>query len=120
QPLGLSSHNVSISTSIGIAVGTGDTDSADELLRDADTAMYQAKTNGKSRWCVFDQSLRQQAVERLEMEKDLRNGINLGEFIVHYQPIVEWHTQAIKGFEALLRWKHPTRGLVAPGEFVPI
>jgi diguanylate cyclase (GGDEF)-like protein/PAS domain S-box-containing protein len=120
EPLSLGGHDVSISTSIGIAVGTGGADSADDLLRDADTAMYQAKTNGKSRWCLFDQSLREQAVERLELERELRNGIKLGEFIVHYQPIVELHSQAIKGFEALLRWKHPTRGLVSPVDFVPV
>ena len=120
EPLSLGGHDVSISTSIGIAVGTGGADSADDLLRDADTAMYQAKTNGKSRWCLFDQSLRDQAVERLELERELRNGIKLGEFIVHYQPILELQSQSIKGFEALLRWKHPTRGLVSPADFVPV
>ncbi len=120
EPLSLRGNDVSISTSIGIAIGTGGADSADDLLRDADTAMYQAKTNGKSRWCLFDQSLREQAVERLELERELRNGIKLGEFIVHYQPIVELHSQSIKGFEALLRWKHPTRGLVSPADFVPV
>jgi diguanylate cyclase (GGDEF)-like protein/PAS domain S-box-containing protein len=120
EPLSLCGNDVSISTSIGIAVGSKGAESADDLLRDADTAMYQAKTNGKSRWCLFDQSLREQAVERLELEKELRNGIKVGEFIVHYQPIVELHSQAIKGFEALLRWKHPTRGLVSPVDFVPV
>jgi EAL domain-containing protein (putative c-di-GMP-specific phosphodiesterase class I) len=82
--------------------------------------MYQAKADGKSRWCLFDQSLREQAVERLELERELRNGIKLGEFIVHYQPIVELQSQSIKGFEALLRWNHPTRGLVSPADFVPV
>jgi EAL domain-containing protein (putative c-di-GMP-specific phosphodiesterase class I) len=111
---------VSISASIGIAIGDNGAASADDLLRDADTAMYQAKSDGKSRWCLFDQSLREQAVQRLELEKEMRNGIKLGEFIVHYQPIVELHSQAIKGFEALLRWRHPTRGLVSPVDFIPI
>jgi diguanylate cyclase (GGDEF)-like protein/PAS domain S-box-containing protein len=120
EPLSLRGNDVSISTSIGIAIGTGEADSAHDLLRDADMAMYQAKTNGKSRWCLFDQSLREQAVERLELERELRNGIKLGEFIVHYQPIVELQSQSIKGFEALLRWKHPTRGLVSPADFVPV
>jgi diguanylate cyclase (GGDEF)-like protein len=120
EPLCLHGNDVSISTSIGIAVGSGGAYSADDLLRDADTAMYQAKTNGKSRWCLFDQSLREQAVERLELERELRNGIKLGEFIVHYQPIVELDSQSIKGFEALLRWKHPSRGLVGPADFVPV
>src|ERR1700759_1888440 len=87
EPLSLNGNDVSISTSIGIAVGTGGVETADDLLRDADTAMYQAKTDGKSRWCLFDQSLRDQAVERLELERELRNGIKLGEFIVHFQPM---------------------------------
>jgi diguanylate cyclase (GGDEF)-like protein/PAS domain S-box-containing protein len=120
EPLSLRGNEVSISASIGIAIGAKRADSADDLLRDADTAMYQAKSNGKSRWCLFDQSLREQAVQRLELEKEMRNGIKLGEFIVHYQPIVELQSQAIKGFEALLRWRHPTRGLVSPADFVPI
>jgi diguanylate cyclase (GGDEF)-like protein/PAS domain S-box-containing protein len=120
EPLSLHGNDVSISASIGIAIGDNGADTADDLLRDADTAMYQAKSDGKSRWCLFDQSLREQAVQRLELEKEMRNGIKLGEFIVHYQPIVELHSQAIKGFEALLRWRHPTRGLVSPVDFIPI
>jgi diguanylate cyclase (GGDEF)-like protein len=119
-PLSISGNDVSISTSIGIAVGIDGAHSADDLLRDADTAMYHAKTSGKSRWCLFDQSLRKRAVERLELEKELRNGIKLGEFVVHYQPIVELHSQTVKGFEALLRWNHPARGLVSPADFVPV
>jgi diguanylate cyclase (GGDEF)-like protein/PAS domain S-box-containing protein len=120
EPLSLHGNDVSISTSIGIAISSNGVDSADNLLRDADTAMYQAKTNGKCRWCLFDQSLRAQAIDRLELERELRNGIKLGEFIVHYQPIVELYSQSIKGFEALLRWQHPTRGLVSPADFVPV
>lgn len=119
-PLHISGNDVSISTSIGIAVGSKGVHSADELLRDADTAMYHAKTSGKSCWCLFDQSLRKRAVERLELEKELRNGIKLGEFVVHYQPIVQLHSQTVKGFEALLRWNHPVRGLVSPADFVPV
>jgi predicted signal transduction protein with EAL and GGDEF domain len=119
-PLSISGNDVSISTSIGIAVGRNGTHSADELLRDADTAMYHAKTSGKSCWCLFDQSMRKRAVERLELEKELRNGIKLGEFVVHYQPIVQLHSQTVKGFEALLRWNHPVRGLVSPADFIPV
>jgi len=120
ESVALQGHDVAISTSIGIAIGDGGAESADDLLRDADTAMYQAKTSGKSRWCVFDQSLRKKAVERLALEEDLKKAIERGEFHVHYQPIVELPSRQIKGFEALLRWKHPTRGLVSPAEFVPI
>jgi diguanylate cyclase (GGDEF)-like protein/PAS domain S-box-containing protein len=120
QPLTLHGHEVSVSGSIGIAVGHAGHESADELLRDADTAMYQAKTHGKSRWSLFDQSMRKQALERLELEADLLKGIERGEFRVHYQPIVEMPSRRIKGFEALLRWMHPVRGLVSPVEFIPI
>ena len=120
QSVALQGHDVAISTSIGIAVGSGGLESADELLRDADTAMYQAKTAGKSRWCLFDQSLRKKAVERLALEEDLKKAIERGEFHVHYQPIVELPSRRIRGFEALLRWKNATRGAVSPAEFVPI
>jgi diguanylate cyclase (GGDEF)-like protein/PAS domain S-box-containing protein len=120
QPLLLQGHEVSVSASIGIAIGVDGIDSADELLRDADTAMYQAKTQGKARWCVFDQTMRTQAVERLALETDLKRGIERGEFLIHYQPIVEMPSSRLKGFEALLRWKHPTRGIVSPLDFIHI
>jgi diguanylate cyclase (GGDEF)-like protein/PAS domain S-box-containing protein len=120
EPISLGENDISISTSIGIAVSSAGTESADDLLRDADTAMYHAKTSGKSQWRLFDQSLRERAVERLELEKELRNGIKLGEFLVHYQPIVELHSQMVKGFEALLRWNHPVRGIVSPLDFIPV
>jgi diguanylate cyclase (GGDEF)-like protein/PAS domain S-box-containing protein len=120
QPLTLHGHEVNVSGSIGIAVGFAGKESADDLLRDADTAMYQAKSHGKSRWSLFDQSMRKQAMERLELEADLLKGIDRGEFRLHYQPIVEMPSRRIKGFEALLRWIHPVRGLVSPVEFIPI
>ncbi|HUQ69700.1 MAG TPA: bifunctional diguanylate cyclase/phosphodiesterase [Planctomycetaceae bacterium] len=120
EPLSLRGHQVTLSASIGIAVGAEGESCADDLLRDADTAMYQAKSNGKSRWSLFDQSMRAQAVERLSLEADLKMGLKRGEFRVYYQPIVELPTGHIKGFEALLRWNHATRGFVSPAEFVPI
>jgi diguanylate cyclase (GGDEF)-like protein/PAS domain S-box-containing protein len=120
EPLLLRGQEVNLSASIGIAVATGGDNSADDLLRDADTAMYQAKSQGKSRWCLFDQSMRKQAIDRLALEADLLKGIERGEFQIHYQPIVEMPMKQIKGFEALLRWKHPTRGNVSPVEFIPI
>jgi EAL domain-containing protein (putative c-di-GMP-specific phosphodiesterase class I) len=118
--LSLQGHEVTLSGSIGIAVGREGLDSADDLLRDADTAMYQAKSQGKARWCMFDQSMRKEALERLALEADLLKGIEREQFHIHYQPIVELPSQRIRGFEALLRWKHPTRGNVSPVEFVPI
>jgi diguanylate cyclase (GGDEF)-like protein len=120
EPLTLQGQEVSVSVSIGIAIGNHDAASADDLLRDADTAMYQAKTLGKSRWCQFDQSMRVQAVERLALEADLRRGLKDGEIQVYYQPIVALPSGRIEGFEALLRWEHPIRGLVSPTDFVPI
>jgi diguanylate cyclase (GGDEF)-like protein/PAS domain S-box-containing protein len=120
QPLHLQGHEVGVSGSIGIAVGHGGLESADDLLRDADTAMYQAKTAGKSQWSLFDQTMRKQALQRLELEAELLKGIERGEFHVYYQPIVGMPSKQIKGFEALLRWCHPTRGIVSPADFIPI
>ncbi|MGC3972622.1 MAG: diguanylate cyclase [Pirellulales bacterium] len=121
EPLRLREHDVSLSASIGIAVSSGRCGaSADDLLRDADTAMYRAKTEGKGRWCLFDQQLHKQAIERLELEADVKKGLQRGEFHVHYQPIVELPAQRVRGFEALLRWNHPTRGNVSPAVFVPV
>ena len=119
QPIALHGHEISVSASIGISSSLAE-QTADELVRDADTAMYRAKVDGKSRWKLFDQSLRTQAVERLALEEELKKGIQRGEFVVYYQPIVELPSQRIQGFEALLRWKHPTRGLVSPLDFIPI
>jgi diguanylate cyclase (GGDEF)-like protein/PAS domain S-box-containing protein len=120
EPLSLQGHDVMISASIGIAIATDGAASADDLLRDADTAMYRAKSDGKSQWCLFDQALRTQAVERLSLEADLKKGLGRNEFIIHYQPIVELPEQHVKGFEALLRWQHPTRGMISPIDFIPI
>ncbi len=120
EPLSLQGHNVSVTASIGIAVGAKGESSADNLLRDADTAMYQAKTNGKACSCLFSQTMRTQVVQRLALEADLKRGLEHEEFHVFYQPIVSLPSGRIEGFEALLRWQHPTRGLVSPAEFVPI
>ncbi|MGC4006782.1 MAG: diguanylate cyclase [Pirellulales bacterium] len=120
EPLTLHGHDVTVSASIGIAVGNESKDSADDMLRDADTAMYQAKSAGKSCWRLFDQSMRVQAIERLELEADLKVGLEKGEFEIHYQPIVGMPSQSIRGFEALLRWNHPTRGVVSPVVFIPL
>jgi diguanylate cyclase (GGDEF)-like protein/PAS domain S-box-containing protein len=120
EPLQLDGHQVIVSASIGIVVGHSGSDSAANLLQDADTAMYAAKAQGKARWCLYDQSLRDQARDRLALESELLQGIVQNQFHVHYQPIVDLKTQSVGGFEALLRWKHPTRGMISPQVFIPI
>jgi diguanylate cyclase (GGDEF)-like protein len=120
EPMSLRGHEITVSASIGVAVGTCGVETSDDLLRDADTAMYEAKSQGKSRWCLFDQDMRTQAIERLQLEADLKHALEHHEFEVYYQPIVEFSSGTIKGLEALLRWQHPRRGTVLPTEFVPM
>ena len=127
-PFNLDGHEVFTAASIGIVLSqelskntlTLDYDRPEDLLRDADTALYRAKALGKARYEVFDLTMHQKAVALLELETDLRRAIEHQEFQVHYQPIVSLLTNKITGFEALLRWQHPTRGLVYPSEFIPI
>lgn len=119
-PLTLDGHEIAPSTSIGIAVGQDGSQTAEELLLDADTAMYQAKSQGKSRWCVFQSEMRARAIERHALEQDLRKALKRGELRLNYQPIVTMPLQRIAGMEALLRWQHPVRGVVSPAEFIPV
>ncbi|MCU1337805.1 MAG: diguanylate cyclase/phosphodiesterase with sensor(s) [Bryobacterales bacterium] len=105
--------------SIGVAAGSSANNSKD-LLRNADTAMYYAKTRGKARFEVFDEGMRGRAVARMELESDLRRAIEEGHFVVHYQPEVSLRTGKVVGYEALVRWDHPKRGIVMPGEFLPL
>lgn len=119
-PLVLDGHRVSTSASIGIAVSSTGYDRPEELLRDADTAMYRAKALGKARHEIFSPAMHDQAVSRLNLELDLRQALEAREFCLHYQPIVSLETGHISGFEALLRWRHPKRGLVPPLSFIPL
>ncbi|TAF05007.1 MAG: EAL domain-containing protein [Nostocales cyanobacterium] len=119
-PFKLSRAEVFISASIGIVLGNINYNNPQELLRDADTAMYHAKSQGKSRYCVFTHDMYQQAIKLLQLENDLKRAIERQEFIVYYQPIVSLSTGKISGFEALVRWQHPTLGMVFPGEFIPV
>ena len=119
KPFYLCGNEVFISASIGIALSTDGHRQADEMLRDADIAMYQAKANGKARYQVFDQEMRAQATTRLQIETEMRQGLDRGEFVLHYQPIINLQTGALNGFEALVRWRHPTRGMVPPKDFIP-
>ena len=120
QPFQLAGQEVFSSASIGIALGHGEYEHAEDLLRDADMAMYRAKALGKARHEVFDAEMHTRAVALLQLETDLRWAIERGEFRLHYQPIITLDGGAITGFEALVRWQHPERGLVSPAEFVPI
>ena len=118
-PFHIGGTEVFVSASIGIAPASpGDT--ADELLRNADVAMYFAKTRGKSATAVFEPWMQAAARERLELEADMRRGIDRREFVLHYQPIVRLDSGRITGVEALVRWHHPERGLVPPGSFIPL
>ncbi|HUQ34480.1 MAG TPA: EAL domain-containing protein, partial [Pyrinomonadaceae bacterium] len=119
-PFNLNGHEVFTTVSIGIALSSTGYDRPEEVLRDADTAMYRAKMLGKARHEVFDKTMHARAMNLLQMESDLRRAIERKEFVLHYQPIVALETGTIRGFEALIRWQHPERGFVSPGEFIPI
>lgn len=119
-PLTVGGHEVFTSASIGIAVSATGYEHAEEILRDADTAMYRAKMLGKSRFELFDPAMREHAVARMTLETDLRRALERDEFLLYYQPIVSLDSGALIGFEALVRWQHPERGLVPPGEFIPV
>jgi diguanylate cyclase (GGDEF)-like protein len=108
-----------INSSIGIVLGSATAD-ADELLRSADVALYRAKNSGRGCYELFDHRMHADVVDRLQLETDLRHAIDRGEMRVYYQPIVDTQTQSILGFESLLRWQHPIRGMISPLEFIPI
>ena len=118
-PFYLDGCEVFMTLSIGIALNTTSNAQPEDLLRDADIAMYSAKAKGKTYYEVFDAAMHEVAIDRLQMETDLRRAIERQEFQVYYQPIVSLLTGRITGFEALLRWHHPQRGLVSPTEFIP-
>jgi diguanylate cyclase (GGDEF)-like protein len=121
QPFQLQPHEVFINVSIGIVVGdTSRSTQPEYLLRDANTAMHHAKLTGKARYQVFDNAMHETAVRVLQTETDLRRALNQDELVVFYQPIVSLAATRVIGFEALIRWQHPQRGLVPPGEFIPI
>jgi diguanylate cyclase (GGDEF)-like protein/PAS domain S-box-containing protein len=119
-PFILGGKEVFTSVSIGIALSNPAYEQADEILRDADTAMYRAKSLGKARYEVFDADMRASVMARLQLETDLRHALEREEFRNFYQPIVSLASGKIAGFEALLRWQHPTRGLLGPEEFIAV
>src|SRR5260221_496408 len=119
-PFILGGKEVFTSVSIGIALSNSAYEQPEEILRDADTAMYRAKSLGKARYEVFDADMRASVMARLQLETDLRRALERGEFRNFYQPIVALVSGEIAGFEALSRWQHPTRGLLGPNEFIPV
>jgi diguanylate cyclase (GGDEF)-like protein len=119
-PFELGDHHVVIGASVGIAIAPDDGDTADQLLKNADMALYRAKEDGRARFHFFESEMDVKAQARRTLELDLRNAVTAGEFEVFYQPIVNLAENRVTGFEALLRWNHPTRGRVAPNEFIPL
>jgi diguanylate cyclase (GGDEF)-like protein/PAS domain S-box-containing protein len=119
-PFNLSSQEVFVTASIGIALSSTGYSRPQDVLRDADTAMYRAKAMGKARFQIFDSAMHLGAVKLLQIENDLRRAIDRCEFELHYQPIVGIDNCALRGFEALIRWRHPERGLIAPADFIPV
>jgi diguanylate cyclase (GGDEF)-like protein/PAS domain S-box-containing protein len=118
-PISLDGREHVVSMSIGVAFGIG-ADPATEIVQRADLAMYAAKQAGRRRVAMFDQTMRRQVDDRLDMERELRAAFRDNQLSLHYQPIVNTGTREVLGFEALVRWQHPTRGLLLPGKFMPI
>lgn len=119
-PANICGREVTAFPSVGIAVGPASYRSADEVLRDADTAMYRAKAVGGGRYQIFDQTMHDRMMALLDLESDLRRAVSRDEFVVHYQPIVRVDTGDVTGFEALIRWAHPVRGMVPPSGFLAV
>ena len=118
-PFQVADRDVFVSASVGVAVNVVGSLDADELIRNADTAMYAAKAGGRARHEVFRPVMHERALERFEVQADLRRALERDEFILFYQPIVDVVSGAVQGTEALIRWVHPTRGLLFPGDFIP-
>ncbi len=116
----LGSHEVFVTPSIGIAVSPDDGDDVETLLTHADTAMYEAKNQGGNGYQLYSRSMNATTLQRLTLENDLRRAIERDELVLHYQPIVDTTSEVIVGAEALVRWRHPTLGLLLPGEFIAI
>jgi predicted signal transduction protein with EAL and GGDEF domain len=118
-PINLDGREHVVSMSVGVAFGIG-SDPANEIVQRADLAMYAAKQAGRRRIAMFDQTMRRQVDDRLDMERELRAAFRDNQLALHYQPIVNTTNREVLGFEALVRWQHPTRGLLLPGTFMPI
>ena len=120
SPFVIDGQEVFVGASVGVAVAEPEDRLPTDLLRKADMALYEAKAHGKGQYAVFDPQLDAQSMRRLELGRDLRRAVERREFVLHYQPIVDLVTGQAVAFEALVRWEHPERGLVAPAEFIPL
>ncbi|MDQ3920206.1 MAG: EAL domain-containing protein [Acidobacteriota bacterium] len=120
KPFDLDGHEVFVSASVGIALSAMDYSRPEDILRDANTAMHGAKSNGKASYQVFDATMHDRALAMLRLETDLRRAAERGEYRLHYQPIVSLASGRLTGFEALVRWQHPERGLLYPEEFLAL
>lgn len=113
-------RDLRLSVSIGIAVGQPRHETIDELLHDADGALYRAKEGGRQRFVLFDDRQQSAAMDVLQLEQEMRGAVQAGQFVPHFQPIVRLDDARVVGYEALIRWQHPARGLIGPGEFLPV
>jgi len=119
-PFTIDGQEIFTTASIGVTIATGDYDQPEQIIRDADTAMYRAKAQGRGGSEIFDVKMRAEAVARLQLETDLRHGLERKELRLVYQPIVNLESTAIVGFEALVRWQHPKQGFISPAAFIPL
>lgn len=119
-PFAVEGRDIFATASAGLVVSSAHYTRPEDMVRDADIAMYQAKAKGKARFELFDATMHESTLVRLQLETDLRRALENREFILHYQPIVDLRTDKIIGFEALIRWQHPVRGMVYPSEFIPL
>jgi EAL domain-containing protein (putative c-di-GMP-specific phosphodiesterase class I) len=120
KPYTVGTHQIHCSASIGVTTSALNYTQPDEMVRDADTAMYRAKAEGRARYSLFDQKMHEDVVGRLTLENDLRQSIVLNQLVLHYQPIVNLSDGLPVGFEALVRWQHPKRGMVSPLNFISL
>ena len=120
EPYDIDGHQAVIGVSVGISVGPGDGASPDKLLRNADLALYRAKSDGRGTFRFFEPAMDLQMQTRRVMEQDLRKALPSGEFELHYQPVVNLASKEISGFEALIRWNHPIKGMISPADFIPL
>jgi predicted signal transduction protein with EAL and GGDEF domain len=119
-PYDIAGHRITIGVSIGISLAPSDGAASGKLLKSADVALYRAKADGRGTWRFFEAEMDARLQARRTLELDLRDALERDEFEVHYQPIYDFRQDRVSGFEALVRWRHPTRGLVMPAEFVPL
>ncbi len=120
QTVVIQGYHLTVQASIGIKVCKNQSQGAEEVLRDGDTAMYKAKIAGKNRFVVFDKKMHEEAMERLELEIELRKVLEREQLTLQYQPVVDLCQSSLAGFEALIRWNHPERGVIGPDKFIPI